>query len=41
MWPVLSVAKIKLVLIAFFDARGIVHMEFLPQGQTCHVVCDS
>ena len=27
-------SKIKLMLIAFFDARGIVHMEFLPQGQT-------
>ena len=26
--------KIKLTLIAFFDARGIIHMEFLPQGQT-------
>ena len=25
-------SKIKLMLIAFFDARGIVHMEFLPQG---------
>ena len=29
-----SRSKIKLMLIAFFDARGIVHMEFLPQGQT-------
>ena len=26
--------KIKLMLIAFFNVRGIVHMEFLPQGQT-------
>ena len=26
--------KIKLMLIAFFDVRGIVHMKFLPQGQT-------
>ena len=29
-----SRSKIKLMLIAFFDARGIVHMEFLPQGHT-------
>ena len=29
-----SRSKIKLMLIAFFDTRGIVHMEFLPQGQT-------
>ena len=27
-------SKIKLMLIAFFDVRGIIHMEFLPQGQT-------
>ena len=27
-------SKIKLMLIALFDGRGIVHMEFLPQGQT-------
>ena len=26
--------KIKLMLIVFFDMRGIVHMEFLPQGHT-------
>ena len=29
-----SRSKIKLMLTAFFDARGIVHMEFLPQSQT-------
>ena len=29
-----SRSKIKLLLIAFFDIRGIVHAEFLPQGQT-------
>ena len=29
-----SRSKIKLMLIAFFDARGIVYMEFLSQGQT-------
>ena len=26
--------KIKVMLIAFFDVHGIVHAEFLPQGQT-------
>ena len=26
--------KIKLMLIAFYDVHGIVHAEFLPQGQT-------
>ena len=29
-----SKSKVKLMLIAFFDVRGIVHTEFLPQGQT-------
>ena len=29
-------SKIKLMLIVFFGARGIVHMEFLPQGQTAN-----
>ena len=29
-----SQSKVKLMLIAFFDVRGIVHMEFLLQGQT-------
>jgi histone-lysine N-methyltransferase SETMAR len=29
-----SSSKIKLLLIAFFDIRGIVHIEFSPQGQT-------
>ena len=27
-------SKIKLMLITFFNTRGIVHKEFLPQGQT-------
>ena len=27
-------SKIKVMLIVFFDAYGIVHLEFLPQGQT-------
>ena len=27
-------SKVKVMLIAFFDVRGIVHKEFLPQGQT-------
>ena len=26
--------KIKVMLIVFFDVHGIVHLEFLPQGQT-------
>ena len=29
-----SKSQVKLMLIAFFDIRGIVHMEFLPQGHT-------
>lgn len=29
-----SRSQIKLMLIVFFDVRGIVHMEFLPQGTT-------
>lgn len=29
-----SKSKVKVMLIAFFDVRGIVHSEFLPQGQT-------
>ena len=27
-------SKIKMMLIVFFDVHGIVHLEFLPQGQT-------
>ena len=27
-------SKIKVMLIAFFDARGVVLFRFLPQGQT-------
>jgi hypothetical protein len=30
----MSKSQIKVLLIAFFDVRGIVHMEFLPQGTT-------
>ena len=29
-----SKSKVKLMLITFFDVRGIVYTEFLPQGQT-------
>ena len=29
-----SKSKVKVLLIMFFDVRGIVHSEFLPQGQT-------
>ena len=28
-----SKSKVKVMLITFFDVRGIVHSEFLPQGQ--------
>ena len=29
-----SKSKVKVMLIVFFDVQGIVHFEFLPQGQT-------
>jgi len=29
--------KTKVMLIAFFDVHGIVHADFLPQGQTIRV----
>ena len=29
-----SKSKVKVLLITFFDVSGIVHSEFLPQGQT-------
>ena len=29
-----SKSKVKVMLITFFDVRGMVHSEFLPQGQT-------
>ena len=30
----MSKSKVKVMLSAFFDIKGIVHFEFLPQGQT-------
>ena len=30
----MSKSKVKVMLIMFFDIKGIVHLEFLPQGQT-------
>uniref|UniRef100_A0A8C4PW97 Transposase n=1 Tax=Eptatretus burgeri TaxID=7764 RepID=A0A8C4PW97_EPTBU len=30
----MSKSKVKVILIAFFDIKGIVHFKFLPQGQT-------
>ena len=30
----MSKSKVKVILIAFFDIKSIVHFEFLPQGQT-------
>lgn len=30
----MSKSKVKTMLIVFFDAKGVVHKEFLPQGQT-------
>ena len=30
----MSKSKVKVMLIAYFDVRGIIHKDFLPQGQT-------
>jgi hypothetical protein len=30
----MSNSKVKTMLIVFFDVKGVVHKEFLPQGQT-------
>ena len=30
----MSKSKVKVMLIAFFDIKGIIHFELLPQGQT-------
>ena len=30
----MSKSKIKIILICFFDSQGVVHKEFVPQGQT-------
>lgn len=33
----MSKSKVKTMLIVFFDARGVVHKEFVSQGQTANV----
>ena len=30
----MSKSKVKSMLICFFDSQGIVHTEFVPEGQT-------
>jgi hypothetical protein len=30
--PRMSKSKIKMMLICFFDIRGIIHFEFVPEG---------
>ena len=37
LWPKkarMSKSKIKVMLIAFFDLKGLVHHEFVPEGKT-------
>lgn len=31
-------SKIKIMLIAFFDSKGLIHHEFVPPGQTVNMV---
>jgi len=34
----LSKSSVKTMLIVFFDKRGLIHKEFLPQGKTVNAV---
>jgi len=31
-------SKVKTMIVAFFDSRGIIHKEFVPSGQTVNQV---